>query len=225
MPKPDFDIISVDIEAGGVGKPLAVLSPDGQPYPLLSIGCVRLSDFSTFYAEIGYENMTVTPESMQIHGLNVANMNTKPTKLRKDTLPNAKRVDLRLVEWLKSDKYYKEGKKYCLLPMGMNVGSFDMQFVHYWLPKSGELFGYRSIDLNALTFLEAWQTDEATFDKIKDAAKTIGHSFALAHMGQKLAHHALYDAWTNIGYFNYLIDAEKSPMTVGQVTWGGGKPE
>ena len=108
--------------------------------------------------------------------------------------------------------------------MGMNVGSFDMQFVHYWLPKSGNLFGYRSIDLNSPTFIEAWMHEEATFEKMKESAKALGHSFAINHFGKKLEHNALYDAWVNLGYFHYLVDVDHAPMTVGKVEWQGGKP-
>lgn len=220
----DFDIISLDIETGGVGKPFAVLAPNGQPYPLLSIGCVRLSDFQTFYTEIGYETMTIMPESMQVHGLNAANLNSKSTKFRKEKLPTAKEVDDMFVEWLKLDPMYREGKRFTLIPMGMNVGSFDMQFVHYWLPKAGDILGYRSVDLNSPTFIEAWMHEEATFETMKEAAKALGHSFAINHFGKKLEHHALYDAWVNMGYLHYLVDVDHAPMTVGKVEWQGGKP-
>ena len=209
----DFDIIAFDIETSGVGKPHPVFNEDGQPYALLSIGAVRLSDFQTFYVELKYDSLLVSPEATRIHGIDLSTLDGEG----KVTPHNA---DLMLRDWLKSDPYYKEGKHYTLIPMGFNVGSFDMDFIREWSPKSADLFGYRSMDLNALLFDEAVQKGQS-FYQVKKQAKHLGETFAIYHFGENKPHHALYDAWVAMGVYHYLHGTE--PKKVGEAQWEGGK--
>ncbi|KKL89330.1 hypothetical protein LCGC14_1915790 [marine sediment metagenome] len=201
----DFDIISLDLETSGT---------DEEETTILSIGCVRLSDLQPFYADIRHKSLTVVPEAMRVNGIDI-------TKVDGPTRQPLSKVDEAVRAWLRSDEFYQEGKTYTLVPMGMNVGTFDMEFVREHLPKSAALFGYRSMDLNSMIFAEAVRTN-VPFKHVKRAAKMIGTSYAHAHVPNLGPHHALWDAYSNIGVFHYLEDAKAN--TVGEVVWEGGKP-
>ena len=201
----DFDIISLDLETSGT---------DENETTILSIGCVRFSDNKSFYADVRHKSLNVTPEAMRVNGIEIT------------TVDDPKRipmggVDIDFRAWLRSDQFYKEGKTYTLIPMGMNVGTFDMKFVRKYLPKSAALFGYRSMDLNAMIFAEATRTD-VPFRQVKRAAKVLGTSYAHDHVPDLGPHHALWDAYSNIGVFHYLEDAKA--RQVGEVAWEGGAP-
>lgn len=200
----DFDVVSLDLETSGL---------DFEKHTILSIGCVRLSDMQNLYTEVRHKNLIVDPAAMKVNGIDITKVD------------DAKRIPINFLDsmlrgWLKSDKFYKEGKTYTLIPMGLNVGSFDMKFVHKYLPKSAALFGYRSIDLNTLVFEEAIRRD-VDFKYVKEAAKTLGMTYAHEHVPDLGPHNALWDAYSNIGMFNYLTNmkAEK----IGEVNWEGGK--
>ena len=199
----DFDIISLDLETSGV---------DIHESTILSIACVRLSDHKSFYADIRHKSLGVTPEAMRVNGIDIKTVDDAARR------PISK-VDLEFREWLRSDPFYQEGKTYTLIPMGMNVGTFDMKFVRMYLPKSAALFGYRSIDLNALAFAEAVRRN-VEFKLVKEAAKVLGTTVAHENVPELGPHHALWDAYSNIGVFSYLthITAEK----IGEVVWEGG---
>ena len=220
--KRDFDIISLDIETSGT---------DPEKHALLSIGCVRLSDLESFYAEVIHKELLVSPESFRVHGLDIRNIDGRDsTGGALPEIPNpgkrlsVEQTDQELFNWLKSDKFYREGKKYTLIPMGMNVGSFDMQFVRKWLPKTFALFGYRSIDLNSLIFLDSVRS-ETDFYTLKKAAKALGRSYALAKCPEEYrqAHNALYDAFSNVGVFTYVgEDLCGTKIAMGEMNWEGG---
>lgn len=201
----DFDLIGLDLETSGTKT---------DDSTILSIACVRLSDLTSFYADVRHKSLGVTPEAMRVNGIDI-------TKVDDSTRQPLSKVDEALREWLKGDSFYKEGKTYTLIPFGMNVGTFDMTFVREYLTKSSALFGYRSLDLNALIFAEAVRTD-VDFRHVKRAAKMIGTSCAHDHVPQLGPHHALWDAYSNVGVLQYLL--ESKAKTVGEVVWEGGAP-
>lgn len=201
----DFDIISLDLETSGT---------DETDTTILSLACVRLSDNEPFYVDVRHKSLGVTPEAMRVNGIDIMTVDDPARK------PLSK-VDEELRAWLKSDKFYKEGKTYTLIPMGMNVGTFDMKFVRKYVSKSAALFGYRSMDLNSMIFEEAVRTD-VPFQHVKRAAKMIGTTYAHDHVPHLGPHHALWDAYSNIGVFHYLVDAKAKK--VGEVSWEGGAP-
>lgn len=201
----DFDIISLDLETSGL---------DVHENTILSVGCVRLSDLTSFYADVRHKSLNVSPEAMRVNKIDITTVDDAKRKA-------LSQVDLVLRDWLRSDPFYKEGKTYTLIPMGMNVGTFDMTFVRKYFPKSAALFGYRSIDLNTLAFVQASKT-EMTFKEVKKAAKVIGMSYAHDHVPDLGPHHALWDAYSNIGVFHYFSAA--NAKKVGEVVYEGGAP-
>lgn len=210
----DFDVIALDIETSGVGEKNPVYTKSGEKFALLSIGCVRLSDLETFYGEAKHREVVWSASAGRIHGLDA-------NKLDADDKLTIASLDQNLFDWLKSDVFYKEGKKYTLIPMGLNVGSFDMAFVKEWLPKTSNLFGYRSLDLNSLLFVEAATKEGGRFPELKAQALAFGETIATTHFGSKARHNALYDAWVHLGMFSYLTNVNLED-SVGHVQWEGG---
>ena len=201
----DFDVISLDLETSG---------SEVDRHTILSVGCVRLSDMTSFYSEVRHESFEVSPEASRIHRIDLTTRDDKK-------LPKMAQVDENLRTWLKGSKFFKEGKRFSLIPMGMNVAAFDMKFVQKYLPKSAALFGRRSMDLNAVLFVDALMHGHK-FETTKKAAKTLGHSFALHHVPDREAHDALFDAWSNIGVLHYVVDDVSGEGAHGRINWEGG---
>ena len=119
-------------------------------------------------------------------------------------------VDARLRRWLdeRLDDSLQRDERTGLrpfVPLGWNVGGFDMPFVRKFLPKSCELISRRSLDLNALCFaLEAagvtYEGERLSFNQWKNLA----HDHAENLLGESNWHDALYDAQASLLSFNFL---------------------
>lgn len=200
----DFDLISLDLESSGVNE---------NSETILSVGAVRFSDMTSFYMEARHEVLTVTPEAMRVNGFDITTLDA----VSKSSLTE---IDAKFLEWLKEDKFFKEGGKFCLIPLGMNVGTFDMAFVRRYLPMSAKLFGYRSLDLNSLVFEEAVRLNRP-YREVKKAAKVLGLTVANEYVPDLKPHHALWDAYSNVGVYRYF--SEHRTKEVGDVAWEGGR--
>jgi len=204
----DYDIIAIDGEMSG---------SDVTQHALLSIGCVRVSDMNNFfYEEIKHTNLVVAPEALRVNKLEISQVD-------REGLKSAEEVDIELVNWLQGSPFYKEKCKYTVIPMGFNVGCFDMPFVRKFLPKSASIFGNRSLDLNALLFADGLKHG-SRFKNLKHAAKLVGKAFASHYVPNLLPHHALYDAYVAIGVLEYIIgDLSKAGSPeIGSILWEGG---
>ena len=100
-------------------------------------------------------------------------------------------VDNHLYEWLVEHG----AKPKSLVPVGFNVGNFDMIYVRYYLPRTASLFSYRSVDLNAIVFTLAQVLGKNWKDIKTDAKK-----FA----ANPKPHDALADAVEALDCWNYL---------------------
>lgn len=87
------------------------------------------------------------------------------------------------------------------LPVGFNVGSFDIPLVRRTFPRFSTLLGYRSLDLNAV--LAAQYLNKPDFDKAKATAKQYADELTSTFVAGK-AHDALYDAAQAIFVLKYL---------------------
>jgi len=194
----DFDLISIDLETSGVDK---------DRHQILSVGCVRLSNMAEFYVEIRHESITVNPASIRINKIDLSTRDDK-------TLPTLEEADEQLASWLS-----QEGPDKKLIPLGKNIAAFDMLFLKKYLPKSAKMFGYRSLDLNALIFVDAIVRG-LTFEETRKAAETIGKSYAEHRVPNLSSHNAMYDAWMNVGMLYFVIHDEWGK--VGDFKWDGG---
>src|SRR3989339_40100 len=101
----------LDIEASGT-NPIK--------HSIISIGIVvslnGLEDYQSFYREIKYDELTIMPDSIAVNGFDFTNQ-TKRIPIFE--------VDRQAVSFIK--KYYP--KDITPIPIGLNIGSFDMQFI------------------------------------------------------------------------------------------------
>lgn len=90
------------------------------------------------------------------------------------------------------------------VPVGWNVGAFDMPFVRETLPMTYSLFSRRTVDLNALCFaLDG--AKNLNFESWKKRSK----EYAIEKIGYEDAHDAGWDAKMSLHCFEYLSNAMK----------------
>jgi len=127
--------------------------------------------------------------------------------------PRCDQVDRRLSRWLfdRLDDARARGEHTGLrpfIPVGWNVGNFDMPFVRKFLPESSSLISRRSLDLNSLcySFEDARVTymgERLSFSKWKGLA----HDAASAVLGDDGWHDALFDAQAALESYSFLTGA------------------
>jgi len=89
------------------------------------------------------------------------------------------------------------------IPVGFNVGSFDMPFVKDSLPKSFSLFSRRTVDLNAICF--ALDHKEHNGMPVKaETWKKMAKAYAIQKIGMENQHDAGWDSLMHIYCFEYL---------------------
>lgn len=125
----------------------------------------------------------------------------------------ADQVDRRLYRWLQDrlEDARARGEHTGLrpfVPVGWNVGGFDMPFVREFLPESSALISRRSLDLNALcfSFEDARVTylgERCSFHRWKHLA----NDYAGAFLGEDGWHDALFDARAALEAHKFLVGA------------------
>lgn len=108
-------------------------------------------------------------------------------------------ADLMLADWLQGIGA-KTNKRNNTVPVGFNVGAFDMPFVKNLLPQTYQYLSRRTVDLNALCFALA---GEFNFDTWKTRAK----EYATEKIGYENQHDAGWDATMHLYAFEYLRKA------------------
>jgi oligoribonuclease (3'-5' exoribonuclease) len=131
----------------------SAMPPEGQ---IIQVG-VALKNGDTFVSDINPGWFKFTEEARKVNGF---------TDERVRAAPPAAEVDERLSKWLKE----RGCTENCIVPVGLNCGSFDTPFLRYYLPKTMKLFSYRSVDLNAVMFTLA-EVSGVLFKVIKSRAK------------------------------------------------------
>jgi hypothetical protein len=151
---------------------------------------LRPETLKMFVSDIGHDKWNSQPQAMEVN---------KFTSERIRAGPNREQVDDGANWWL--DEYLGAGKR-DLHAVGWNVGSFDMPFVREYLPKLGDRFSYRSVDLNSILYSMADTENE--YKELKGKAKARAES-ALRALGIAPAwHDAGYDAANALMAFKYL---------------------
>ena len=180
-----FIPLSLDIETS---------TSDPNTGTILSLGIIRFDTGETKYWNIRHELLSVSPQAMAVNQIPVTELNSPERK----TLFT---VDKEFREFVASIKPLR------CIPMGMNVGSFDMSFVHKYLPKAANDIGYRSLDLNSLIFARA-NPDKKDFMDVKRRVQKAAYEFAKQRAPDLSKHHALFDCYMNC-YVFYELTGER----------------
>jgi len=89
------------------------------------------------------------------------------------------------------------------IPVGFNVGAFDMPFVKDSLPKSFSLFSRRTVDLNAICFALDYSLDNGHVVNAETWKKR-AKAYAIKKIGMENQHDAGWDSLMHIYCFEYL---------------------
>lgn len=185
-----MNIISLDIETTG-------LDPD--KHNVISIGAVNSIDDDEFYREIYYKDLCVSADTQAF------------LKIDFNKIKNVQRSEPYIAicdfnTWLIRQYNYKS-----VIVMGLNVGSFDLQFIKKLSqsvnsPGTMELFDYRSLDLNSvMMYMSQFSKLYFTDFKKEKTAQAINVFKSMKPEIYKLgAHHALFDAWFNVYLWGVL---------------------
>lgn len=113
-------------------------------------------------------------------------------------------ADSMIADWLISIGA-KTNKRMNTVPVGFNVGAFDMPFVQDMLPKTFAYLSRRTVDLNALLFVLDGKVDggmPVKFETWKKRAK----DYAIEKIGYENQHDAGWDAIMHLYAYKYLVD-------------------
>ena len=169
-----------------LGLDLETSSTDQHNGVILSIGLYDPSGNNWggrhYYTEIRYtEPIPISAESMRVNRL-------KTTLLDNPNLPTLQEAENEAIYWINKIN----SKPYSYIPVGFNVGTFDMAWIKVHMPELHKKFGYRSVDLNSLMIAEAVNRKSHLLE-LKKWYKKKTESSAL-RICQDGAHNALFDA-------------------------------
>ena len=177
----------IDIETSGT---------DPVKHTILSIGIVislnGLEDFQSFYREVKYNDIVVSPASIEVNKIDLSDQTGR--------IPLAK-VDEESSAFIK--KHYNTDFK--PMPIGLNIGSFDMQFINRQMPYFSTKLSSRSVDLNSLIYVYAEKhSEDFTLAKEKLSGIAIAKTNSLGLGIEK--HNALYDAIYSLALYSEIKD-------------------
>lgn len=130
----DGEMSSVDLAAGGRLIQVGAAAWRHEPGGPLDVFCsLLLPD--------GFDEAQWSDEAFAVHRI---------SRSRVAAAATASEVDARLTDWLLAHGAIQDRK--VVVPVGFNVGSFDMPFLNRDLPVSAGLCSRRALDVNALCF-------------------------------------------------------------------------
>jgi hypothetical protein len=153
---------------------------------LVQIG-VAFDATERFSALLGWpvDSYFKTDRAMDVHGIDAAAIAAAD--------PPGE-VDAQLEQWLLARG--ADSDKRALIPVGYNVGAFDLPFVRAYLPRTSQLLSRRVVDLNAFCLAYEgrvpYKGSMPTFSGWKRLAKR--------YSVEKLAAVGLEENWHDVGY-------------------------
>ncbi len=193
----DATFVGLDGEMTGTAGPKA-----WETFQLVQAGfAVRDGDnLSIFASDIGYSKFHFQKQSLKVNGF---------TKERIRSGPWKEAVDANALNWFKR-KGLIDRK---LVAIGWNVAGFDMPFFREYLPRTTELFSYRTCDPNAIIFAYS-QANGVSYGTVKKEAKNHGKREMKIHGHEANWHDAGYDAGASLYSFDFLCDLIEGRRTL-----------
>lgn len=178
----------LDLETSGV---------EPSKHSILSIGMViadnGLENCQTFYEEIRYDELVITPEAIAINNFG---FQSQTGRVPLET------VDTKAFDFVRKN-FTKNVKP---MVIGLNVGEFDLLFINRHMPKLASLLERRSVNLNSLIYLLA---DIKSLDFLKLKESLSDEATILVNqlkLGVK-KHNALYDAFFHLSLYFLIKDS------------------
>lgn len=178
-------IIGVDGEMSGTDL--------SKGHRLIQIGfsVIKEDKIEMFYRDLNPGELVWNEDSAKVHEI--------PLEFVKLS-PSSEKVDEECYQWLTKNGVNSANVEYNI-PVGFNVGTFDMPFIKHSLPKTYSLFSRRTIDINSICYALDGKDglDYRAFKKLAKeyAIKKIGG------IGLK-EHNAGYDSLLHLYAFKYL---------------------
>lgn len=186
-----FQPVFVDIETSGTNREF---------HNILSLAILK-TDNSFVYIEFKYDIINSEDRAMKINGFSKDVVSSKKLMFPvpgaiKTTIDESKPI---ITKFLGKDKHY--------MPCGLNVGSFDMEFMRraYGDEFIHNVFSYRSIDLNALIFTEAFKLGKHFLNHKRNIGKACKKHVTNENVKGLEKHHALYDCFFAQAIFDRFI--------------------
>lgn len=161
---------------------------------LIQIG-FAFEDGAHYNAFLNPGKMSWSYEAQEVHGI---------TQDRVNDFMSATEIDQRAYEFL-TGRGLDPKRRAQAIPVGWNVGSFDMPFVKKSMPKTYGLFSRRVVDLNSLCFALDGRKDNGMPVKF-ETWKRRSKDYAINRIGYEDAHDAGWDARMSLYCFYYLRD-------------------
>lgn len=169
--------LGLDIEATG---------SDLSRHGLIQIG-VFIAPDRRFVSDVRpWDGVEHDPKAATIHGI---------SRERQDAAPTSFAVDRDLSRWLAAN-WAVHGH-----PVGFGVAGFDMPFVRKFLPETGRMLSYRTVDLAGVVYTLS-EASESTAKELKADAK----KYAVEKIGGERWHDAGFDAEAAYWSWRYLVD-------------------
>lgn len=174
----------LDLEASGT---------DPVKHSILSIGMVisdsNLEDYESFYKEIRYEELNIMPGAIEVNGFDFTS--------QRNRIPLSQ-ADEEAEGFVRRHFHGEEP-----FIIGLNIGTFDMQFIYRNMPLLGESISNKSVDLNSLIYFLA-EKKSIGFKELKAELTSIADS-EVSKLGLGITkHNALYDALFNLSLYSLL---------------------
>lgn len=175
----------LDIETSGT---------DPAKHSVLSIGMVvslnGLEDYQSFYREIEYGELAIMPESIAVNKFDFTDRKNKTPLLQ---------ADKEAVDFLK--KYYPGN--ITPMPVGLNIGGFDLQFINRHMPLLSKKLSHRSVELNTLIYILAEKHSMEFLELKKELSDKATSTVEKLGLGIS-KHNALFDAVFNLCLYSLI---------------------